>query len=195
MFLGHKSRCFDVRVNGNGARALSASEDGTCKLWDIESKALQATLIHDSDSEVLRAVFLSTSENEKEMVVSCGSNGKAIVWRMNEETSFYQQTLQLAHTTEQIYVCEAVLSSPIAMQAHLMTADEESVYIWNLDSPSFPLLTKSFASLSTSTQGFGGDRNPENKVFIFDCKFAPQQSSVGANSIGAALSDGNNLYY
>ena len=58
--LGHKARCFDVRVNpSNHGQLLTSSEDGYARLWDMQKKSTIQALHHNKDAEVLRAAFLS----------------------------------------------------------------------------------------------------------------------------------------
>jgi len=111
--IGHKFRCFDVRLS-NGANKedplllLTASEDGTAKLWDIEKHKCLFTFKHNKDCEVLRVAFLSSNGSS---VVTCGADGKAIVWGSREGTGLsgrrkYEQVCSLDHGDAQIYVCE-----------------------------------------------------------------------------------------
>ena len=164
MLLGHKSRCFDVRISPDGGKAISASEDGTSRIWDIKSRSTLATLLHDPSSEVLRAIFLSrqgdasgTSAANTSMVVTCGANGKAIVWTKSSDESAYVNALVLNHTCEQIYACEEM---PACDNKQLLTAADETIYIWDIQhSPSRASQTMSFQSLRDSDTAFGGPRN------------------------------------
>ena len=45
-FIGHQGRCFDVRYSLHGDQMLSASEDGTAKLWDINTRKCLFTFDH-----------------------------------------------------------------------------------------------------------------------------------------------------
>ena len=82
-FIGHKGRCFDLKLSLNSLFLLSclkihflflsfflislsfflfklASEDGTSILWDINTKKKIQTLKHNVEAEVLRSTFLSS---------------------------------------------------------------------------------------------------------------------------------------
>lgn len=179
MLLGHKSRCFDVRVDFSGSRLVSSSEDGTTKLWDLNKRKVLCTLTHDVAAEVLRSVFLSSIDG----IVTCGSNGRCIVWTPSSKNK-YERKIELLHDADQLYVCELL---PREARAQLLTAADELLYMWNLDSPAEPLCKCSFEA--TTDAAFGGPRNPDNKVYIFDAKLA---SHMGAETIFAvALSDGS----
>ena len=185
MLIGHTGRCFDVRVDDSGAYALSASEDGTSRVFHITSRTCKATLLHNREAEVLRAAFLPHSSSRR--AVTCGSDGRAVIWSDHEDFCF-KQTAQLAHNAEQIYSCELVPHH----KSSLLTAADECLYIWDLDKSVDEPLTRISMISVPSSQPFGGLRNPENKAFIFDCKFAPNNAVCGleGNAIAAALSDG-----
>jgi WD40 repeat protein len=188
MLLGHKGRCFDVRISAQGSHVLSGSEDGTSRLWNLTSKTSIHTLIHDQTSEVLRAMFLSNPESSAlhnlPEIVTCGSDGKAIVWSGPSGLK-YEKKYELLHNNEQIYVCEYI---PAFNQAQLLTAADDSIYLWDLAKPDMPFFDSSFEATSNHNIAFGGPRNPDNKAFIFDCKFSPIQ--VSSSIFAVALSDG-----
>jgi WD40 repeat protein len=156
--IGHKFRCFDVRFCSNNL-VLTASEDGTAKLWKLDTKKCLFTFQHNKDCEVLRAIFLGSGGNK---VVTCGADGKAIIW-IRKVTSQankwrYEQACTLDHGDTQIYACEAVPSSsstaapssvktgsaaaPISTKEEssmsepeyigLLTAADDRIYFWDL---------------------------------------------------------------
>jgi WD40 repeat protein len=45
-FIGHQGRCFDVRYSCQGGLAMSASEDGSVKMWDVNSRKCLFTFDH-----------------------------------------------------------------------------------------------------------------------------------------------------
>jgi len=109
--IGHKFRCFDVRLS-KGASAdaplllLTASEDGTAKLWDIQKHTCLFTFKHNTECEVLRVAFLNSDGT---CVITCGADGKAIVWGYKDSQSGrrkYEPVCSLDHGDAQIYVCE-----------------------------------------------------------------------------------------
>lgn len=110
--------------------------------------------------------------------------------------------------TAQIYACEC-LDINNSASCMLMTAADSSVYLWDVNTcisgassssnestPSHVWTVDSNSSTNVSpvnTPGseeavsYGGPRNPDNQVFIFDAKVNPQDYNV----IGLALSNGN----
>jgi WD40 repeat protein len=165
-FIGHKYRCFDVRFNSicttESARMLTASEDGTAKLWNVNSRKCLFTFNHNQECEVLRVAFLDDIGNT---VITCGADGKAIIWSKKnadvndsgvsisvgvgniEETTTkkkklpkYEQACCLDHGDTQIYACEPILATSNAenqnqSQNHyrgLLTAADDSLYFWDL---------------------------------------------------------------
>ena len=79
--LGHKARCFDIRVNKGHKKALSASEDGTVRFWDLSSRKTINTFQHNLESEVLRCAFIDPDEGK--VICTAGADGKAIIWGIN----------------------------------------------------------------------------------------------------------------
>lgn len=186
MLLGHTGRCFDIRVDDSGEYALSASEDGTSRVFHFRSRACKTTLLHNREAEVLRAAFFPHSSSHR--VVTCGSDGRAVIWADHDGDFSFKQTALLAHEAEQIYSCELIPNH----ESSLLTAADECLYIWDVEKRIDAPLTRVSMSCASSSQPFGGLRNPENKAFIFDSKFAPSNAVCGleGNAIATALSDG-----
>lgn len=187
-FIGHKERTFDLRYLSQRGQLLSASEDGTCKIWDVNTCKCSANIVHSRETEVLRTCFLNTPEVG---VCTGGSDGNVILWSVdgsdsNGSTCEVKKLHVLQHGAEaQIYVCESSSSN----SSDLVVAAENFLVVWDLDSlqQSRVYNFRELASTNGEAQapGFGGHRNPENNVFVFDGKLCPIQSQV----IGVALSD------
>jgi len=205
--LGHKARCFDVRFQGN--LLLSASEDGTCKLWDASTRRCLFTFVHNNkDTEVLRASFVGPSGS---LVCTCGADGVAILWSKKEGASSsswsFEQCGSMSHSEEQIYVSESVYNSSTG-NVELLTAADDRLYLWDLSAgEAAPRRSWSFVGSTRERKrgdlaggdgeedeegegadkvAFGGPRNPEQKAYIFDAKPAP----LSTHMIAIALSDG-----
>ena len=111
-YLGHKSRCFDIKVKdvspeSNDYYLLSSSEDGRAILWlysssssasasasassGSETKSRKPLFIfkHSNDSEVLRSVFIK-DKNTFLTICTCGADGLASIWT---------QDITLEHST------------------------------------------------------------------------------------------------
>ena len=97
-FLGHKSRCFDVKTrlhNHSDHYLLTSSEDGSAILWfhshnvNLKSKKPLYIFKHSNASEVLRSLFLNEYDlngdiyNSLIYVCTCGADGVSIIWREN----------------------------------------------------------------------------------------------------------------
>ena len=94
-FLGHQSRCFDIQYDSSRNFLLTASEDGSAKLFNCLSKKCLFTFQHNQEAEVLRVNFItspssspslastSTSSNPLCKIITCGSDGKAYIWVEN----------------------------------------------------------------------------------------------------------------
>ena len=110
----------------------------------------------------------------------------------------------LPHGPTQIYACESLNISDGASSL-FMTAADSSVFLWDANScfgnasttPAHVWTVDSNSSNNVSPvntpgdgqegSGYGGPRNPDNQIYIFDAKVNPTQSNV----IALALSDGN----
>ena len=134
--IGHKSRSFDVRwtkISSVEAShlVLTASEDGTAKLWDAANRSCLFTFKHSIDCEVLRVAFLDL---EGARVVTCGADGKAIIWGLKTTGAGrrkYEQVCALDHGDAQIYACEVCMRgrslSDLAISASVLTCSPEIV--------------------------------------------------------------------
>lgn len=185
-FIGHKDRTFDLRYSSQRDLLLSASEDGTCKIWDAKTGKCSASIVHNKEAEVLRACFLGAPEVG---VCTGGSDGNVILWSVDKGasgTSEVKKLHVLQHGAEaQMYVCE----TPSHESSDLIVAAENFLVVWDLDSLQqsrvFNFQELAAGRGEVQGPGFGGHRNPENNVFVFDAKICPALDQV----IGVALSD------
>jgi WD40 repeat protein len=192
-YLGHKGRCFDVRVSPCCKSFITASEDGTAKIWDTGSRKCSTTLKHNNKAEVLRAAHLSNH-----VYCTGGSDGKVIIWMHSIEAQGVQpklcriQTLNHRSEESQIYACESFNNG-----TQVVTAADNHLYLWdietgsnnnnNIQDDSDCIQSWNFGALSSvnSESAFGGARNVDHEVYVFDAKVSPSLSST----IGVALSD------
>ena len=68
----------------------------------------------------------------------------------------------------------------------LLTAADDEVHIWDIENALQGSRGFRFEISESADRSYGGDRNPDNKAFVFDAKASPTQES----SIAVALSDG-----
>lgn len=198
--LGHKARCFDVRLNPfNSSQLLTSSEDGHARLWDLNRKTCLQALCHNKDAEVLRAAFVGP-----DCIVTAGSDGVVKVWRdecqnkqSNDEQGIprtgsvkvnFVRSSSLDHggSDFQVYVCEPYISqSSVGNAAQLLTGVENRLILWSTED--FNLL-KEWIYFDSREEAFGGShRNPDKQNFVFDAKWHPHDSCKAV----IALSDGS----
>lgn len=185
--IGHQGRCFDIRLNPKDSNVLlSASEDGTAKLWSINKRSCSHTFLHNKESEVLRAAFVGG-----DVICTAGSDGKALIWNPNassKQTTAPSATLIHGNETSQIYVCEPWINcdgDSLTQSSALLTAADSQVYFWDIETQQTNAIWE-FTPSSDNSEGFGGDgRNPNREVYVFDAKWRPNSIHEAA----VALSD------
>ena len=137
-FYGHKSRCFDVSFlecaigasNGNpygdGGRMnmfLSASEDGSAKLWDVSKKKVLHSFSHSRSYEVLRASFVV----QDYVIATCASDGSVIIWIKQMNGKYHRKHI-LNHDGGQIYACETRSSAYSIVEGTATSASISNSY-------------------------------------------------------------------
>jgi WD40 repeat protein len=179
-FLGHKGRTFDVRFETAGQQLITASEDGTCKIWDYSNGKCLRTIIHNKEAEVLRATFVDNIG-----ICTSGSDGNAVLWKVvdcRDPAAKVERSHILEHGEEaQIYVCETV-------NTDLLVAADNFMVLWDLTTLQQRRKYEFFDNADPSEPdrpSFGGHRNPDNDVYVFDAKINPANSDI----ISVALSD------
>jgi WD40 repeat protein len=169
----------------NNETFIKASQDGTAKLWDVSKRKCVATLNHSTTSEVLRVSFVN---EHNELVVTCGADGHAKIWRVPIDGS-PSAVADYFHGEEQIYACESIGSSS---DLKLMTAAGNELRLWDSSGQVcfHRVFTDSIDSTRDGKLAFGGPRNPDEKAFVFDAKMCPFEASMCFGTVGVALSDG-----
>lgn len=195
--LGHTAKSFNVKFSRNGADILSASEDSTAKLWNAAAKRKVFSFQHDKNAEVLRIAF---ADDNNSKICTCSADGTAILWGYDiatPEKIAYVPLCTLPHGDAQIYACEILQhASSDGISNSIITAADDCLYQWNLETYSV-INTWRFSQSNVYINGnsesgadneglqYGGPRNPDNMIYIFDAKVATQ------NSVAVALSDGS----
>jgi hypothetical protein len=171
-----------------------------------ESEVLRAAFLNATSSLIAtcgadgRAIIWKNS-NHGNSDVNANVEGIAI---SEVEKNRMKKEAVLPHGPTQIYACESFNISDGAT-CLFMTAADSSVYLWDVNScvgnssssPAHVWTVDSNSSNNVSPvntpadgqegSGFGGPRNPDNQIYIFDAKVNPMQGNV----IALALSDGN----
>jgi hypothetical protein len=183
-------------LNSSSTVVATCGADGFAMIWktyydsDVSTEASKV-----SDKSVESSNGGSAQVVSSNTAVSTAVNNQTGKRRLKKE-------ITLTHGVAQIYACESFDVSNDSSSA-FMTAADSSVYLWDLNAQNFKasenksshVWTVSAESDSRSSspssdsgaQGYGGPRNPDNDIYIFDAKINPQQQNV----IGLALSDGN----
>ncbi|CAN0298011.1 unnamed protein product [Ectocarpus sp. 8 AP-2014] len=207
--IGHRARTFDFQFHPTEDAAISASEDGTARVWDLSSGRCAKSLEgHNKKHEVLRACWAPPGAANDSVSVATGSaDGIVRLWGIRhgdgrEEKSGVEryQSLkvvgQLRHRNEakgldgQVYSCHfipdpsggAPPSSAAAMC--LLTASDSSVHLWDVETRK---RVSSRALSKVGAHSIGGERNPDDLAFVFDAKPRP---GSGSSVLAVALSDG-----
>ena len=199
-------------LNAASTLITTCGADGKAIIW--QTIQTEPVVLGETASESINHAEGTYDANEntnliKESVKPSNITvGKANSNNQQIKKSIKKQAV-LSHGAAQIYACECfdITSSSSAM---FLTAADSSVYLWDVDNcvASRPTSTPSHvwtldpnsnnnsSSVSpvnapgeenSTNNNFGGPRNPNNDVFIFDAKINPRSGNV----IALALSDGN----
>lgn len=169
--MGHKSRCFDCRYNATGDLLVSSSEDGTSKVFNLSSVEKPISIVHNINSEVLRSNFIGNNSDAYQ-VLTCGADGLMYLWAINQNK--VDKIQEFSHGEAQIYGCEVI-------DQKVYTAADDQLFLWDLVQNNKTSWTVKKVYDNTA---YGGVRNPENQLFIFDIK------TLDPNILAMAISDG-----
>lgn len=183
-------------LNSSSTLVATCGADGFAMIWKTyydSDVSAEASKVSDKSAEA--------SKSGSAQVVSSNSAVSTSVSNLTGKRRLKKE-ITLTHGVAQIYACESFDVSNDSSSA-FMTAADSSVYLWDLNSQNFKASDNtsshvwtvsadsdsrsSSPSSDSGAQGYGGPRNPDNDIYIFDAKINPQQQNV----IGLALSDGN----
>ncbi|RYH16846.1 hypothetical protein EON65_29445 [archaeon] len=176
--LGHKGRCFDIRYASDECnRLLSASEDGEAKFWDAQKLSALHTFVHNPKAEALRCCFIDHK------ICVAGSDGNVSLWS-NVPDATIQATkstaplhrLNTGSEENQIYVCEP---NPHG-KSELLVGANNTLMLWDLNHPAVHRSAWEIESIPDRSEVFGGERNVNQSVFVFDAKWSPRDQGVMA---------------
>ncbi|KAL7495746.1 hypothetical protein ACHAWT_004122 [Skeletonema menzelii] len=148
---------------------------------------------------------------EKYVLASAGADGVVQLWSAvenDEQTLEWQCVGSLKHFVDdneerpQIYALQFIQSPSYPNMNIMLTSAHDSVYLWTIEnnndssseSPNNAMQRKFLSMLSiqfthlddaTQTYQFGGSRNPENELYVFDASY-----SESNDLLAVALSDG-----
>lgn len=194
--------------------AISASEDGTARVWDVSSGRCAKSLEgHNKKYEVLRACWAPPGTAGDSVSIATGSaDGTVRLWGIptgegdgtKTGVDRYQSLKvvgQLRHRNEakgldgQVYSCQfipnpysaadgAATPPSSAGTMRLLTASDSSVHLWDVGARK-RVATRALSKLGDHS--IGGERNPGDNCFVFDAKPRP---GSGSSVLAVALSDG-----
>lgn len=189
--------------------AISASEDGTSRVWDLSTgKCVKILADGRKEHEALRACWAPQGSARGRSIAAATGSADGIVrlWGMAagatatgiERYRALRVVGRLNHCNEaerldgQVYSCmflaghaaDGAIAGAGAGARHLLTASDQSVHLWDIKT------CKRVASRALSKIGeisIGGERNPNDLSFVFDVKPRP---GAGSDVLAVALSDG-----
>lgn len=192
-FLGHKDRCFDIKIRRNRPEGpssesdyylLSSSEDGTCILWlysfsCIKSRRPIYVFKHSTDSEVLRSVFMSSNvksegidvNNVQLAICTCGADGIAAIWKQNViPLQSCQQSSPLVFNKlyQLTHSGDQIYACESIDSNTLLTAAGDKLYVWIVNNGNEGEKHQPFLSWKFS----------DNKYSLFSSYFTGQSSIV-----------------
>jgi WD40 repeat protein len=117
---GHTASVWSVAMTEDGTRALSASWDGTARVWNLASGACEQVLVGHRDS-----VWSIAVAGNGHRAVSGSEDGSARVWDL--KTGHCEQVLQV-HTASVSSVAVSAGGS-----AAVTVSRDGTAGLWNLD--------------------------------------------------------------
>ncbi|CAM9576501.1 unnamed protein product [Choristocarpus tenellus] len=195
--IGHQARTFDFQFHGSEDCAVSASEDGTGRVWDLDSSKCIATL-KGHTAEVLRASWAPPDIEWGTTLATGSADGTVRLWGVSQGSSGmtgvgkYRKLKcvgQLSHKGSgldgQVYSCQFIPSSIQGVngipQVSLLTASDSSVHLWDVTTQK-RLVQYQLKKIGENS--IGGGRNPSDLPFVFDTKIGK------GGMLAIALSDG-----
>ena len=169
-------------LNSASSLITTCGADGKAIIWEYSE---DNSASHDASTQ------LKTSSS----TIHCN---------VNQDKKCLRKQAMLSHGEAQIYACEC-LDVDNTTSHMFMTAAESSVYLWDINESVSAKLSSTPTHIWTVNKnssnchqknsgdahgddgGFGGPRNPQNQIYIFDAKINPKSG----NNIALALSDGN----
>ena len=166
---GHTGNVFTVAYNPQGNEIVSASEDGSARIWSLDRRRERLTLLHGG--EVESAVFSSDGQT----IATAGDDGVVRLW--DAQTGARQRTLY-GHTNQAMSVAFDPLNERIA------TASADStIRLWTRTGSEITTLHGHDSSVNWVTFSPDGEyiasASADNTVRIWTREGAPLVTLVG----------------
>lgn len=120
VFKGHEGEVYSFKLNSKRDRGVSASQDGTIRIWDIESGAEICKLLRKQSDKVFDATF---SHNGK-IIASCSKDSSIALW--NSTTGDQIRTLISSNG----YAKRILFTHD---DKFLVTLSDNTIGIWDVD--------------------------------------------------------------
>jgi NACHT domain- and WD repeat-containing protein len=89
---GHLGAVFGIHITTDGTQVISASQDGTLRVWNIHTGTTEVRL------DAKGVVAFDVSPDERTVVAGCG-NGKLIAWDLQAGRELFQVRAHSSHIT------------------------------------------------------------------------------------------------
>jgi len=116
----HRSRVWDIIINGEDAIAVTASSDGSCIMWDLKTKTRTLCLF---ESTMFKNIAYHPDESQ---LLTTGSDRKVAYW-----DTFDGQAIRVLEASEEGELCTLSMSKS---GSHYVTAGAERLLkLWDYD--------------------------------------------------------------
>lgn len=130
-FVGHRSVVNDVLFIDSDRRVLSASADGTVRVWDIQSGA--ELLVLSGHQDAVNQLLFDAAGNR---LLSCSDDGTIRIWKgaesyINDATDLVTSAIRLMRTREHSNMEEGIRRFSTAIDIYRRAAHEEALPLYH----------------------------------------------------------------
>merc|ERR1712187_316870 len=116
----HKGRIWSIRMCQDDSKAVSASADGSCIIWDLKTKTRSLCLF---ESTMFKGLVYHPDESQ---LLTCGSDRKVAYW-----DTFDGQAIRVLEGSDEGELTTIAISNS---GSHYVTGGEERLLkLWNYD--------------------------------------------------------------
>ncbi|MBV7339513.1 CHAT domain-containing protein [Chloroflexi bacterium TSY] len=121
-FVGHSDAVNSAVFSADGQQFLTASDDGTARLWNLEGDCL-CSFLHHQD-RVIQAIFSPDTQH----ILTMASNGVGRLWQLNNPLSVVFEF----STSDEIHEEATAMFSPDG--GKILACNKNTVWLWNIRS-------------------------------------------------------------